>query len=763
MPANLFQVSGLGSGVDTGAILDALRQFKMRPALLEQKKQDTYAARQRAWQDINARLLSVKSASESLSQTTAFSAMKAASADAATVGVTADATAAAGSFGVNVTGLAQSRKVVSATFAGASQALGLAGDFTVNGKAVRVTAADTLDDVAKKINALGAGATAAVVQIAPGSYRMTVGGTATGLRDSLSLASVGAGSTSLNTLGLVAAAGAAQNRYQTTGPAGTTAASAAFSSGTDKLGAALGLAAEITNGSFTVNGHAVAYDTAQDTLASLATRINALAEPGLTAAVVADGDNGGRQRLQVTGASGAPVFVDGGDGLLGMIGMTQKAADPGNVIGAAADATFTIDGLAVSRPTNTAGDVLSGVTLSLQKVGATTVSISRDTQGVVDGVNRLVSVYNDTLARMQAQSRFPGGDASKSPPLFGDYTLQQVQDDLIASMMTGVSGLPDGFATLADIGIKMGMDNKLSVDADKLTAALLKDPQSVSRMFTLAGAATHADVGFVAAGADTRSTGRDGAGYGVTITVAAQRASVTGGSVAADPVDETLTFGGALFKSPVTVAIGASLSLAQVASAINDSAAGALLEAFDDNGALGLRSKAYGSGQSFTVVSDVADGASGIGDAARAGTGVDVAGSYTTPDGRTETATGRGQVLTGSQQEGATRGLIVTVKAAAPGSYGTVTVQRGAAASVQQVIARLTDFTTGALKLEQDALQQRINDSQKRVDELSARVDASIARMQAQFTRMESQVSRFRSQSTQLSQTIASLPKWSKE
>jgi flagellar hook-associated protein 2 len=272
MPSNLFQINGLGSGVDTASILDALRAFKMRPVTLAQKQQDRFTTKQSVWQDINSKLLAFRTAADALSAPGAFSAVKGSSSDAALASVSAGPTAAPGNISLEVTQLAQARKLASATFTDAAAARGLTGDFTVNGKTVHVAESDSLIALAGKINALGAGASASVVQVTPGEYRLTVAGTSTGGVNALSLAQA-SGASSLAALGLLEGAGTTSTRYTATNASGVTAYSTAFASATAALGGVLGLGSAVT-GSFTVNGAVIAYDTSTDTLNTLAEKIN---------------------------------------------------------------------------------------------------------------------------------------------------------------------------------------------------------------------------------------------------------------------------------------------------------------------------------------------------------------------------------------------------------------------------------------------------------------------------------------------------------
>jgi len=765
MPADLFQINGLGSGVDTASIVDALRQYKLRPVQVLKRKQDRDAAKQKALQDINARLLAFQTAADALTKTAAFSVVKAGVGDASVATATAGAGAVPGAANLIVSGLAQARRVLGKSYADPSAPAGLStgADFVVNGKAVRVASDDSLSTLAAKINATGAGASAGVLQVAPGDFRLTIAGATTGAQDSLALADVQAG-TSLQTLGLITG-GLGETRYVTSGAPGVAASalSSAFAgapAGAAKLGALLGLGADFA-GTFYVNGGMVAYDTATATLASLAGTINALGIDGLSASVVAGVTAGGAatERLQITGRDGAPTFSDDAKGLLNLLGVTRPPAAAGTVTRDARDAAFSLDGIALRRPTNTVGDALTGVTLALKKDGdaATTLTISRDTPATVEAVTKFVQAYNDVAGTIRRQSTLAAGaSAASAPVLLGDSTLRRVQDELVQSVMSRVSGAAAAggaaLSSLADVGVKLGQDGSLSLDGTALTAALEKDPNAVARLFTRGGSATDPAITYFS----STSATRDG-DYGVQITAPAMQAQGTaGGAPHADGLAEVLTFGGALFPTPVTVSIPEKSALDAVIAQINAGApASRSVVAYDDGGRLGLRSIGYGTAHNFTVISNQpADkGASGIGnDVPLSATGVNVAGTM-----GGEAATGSGRTLTGSQPDGAANGLAVTATATRAGLYGSVSVRRGAAAAAVRAMTGLTDYTSGQLKLEQDSLRQRITDADATIADLTARVDKQIARMQAQFTRMETQISRLKAQSSQLGQQIAGL------
>ena len=72
---------------------------------------------------------------------------------------TASSTATPGSYKVEVLQLAKSTKLSGDVYSNSKSALGLTGDFAVNGKSISITATDTLELIRNKINAANTGLT----------------------------------------------------------------------------------------------------------------------------------------------------------------------------------------------------------------------------------------------------------------------------------------------------------------------------------------------------------------------------------------------------------------------------------------------------------------------------------------------------------------------------------------------------------------------------------------------------------------------------
>ncbi|MDQ2686522.1 MAG: flagellar filament capping protein FliD [Armatimonadota bacterium] len=749
--------SGLASGIDTSGIITKMTQYAQRPITQMQTKEQTYNTKLSAWQDINLKLASLQTSMSALALPGTFTATSANSSNSAVANITSVPGAAQGDHTITVDALAQAQKVVSKSLPSGNTALGQSGSFTLNGKTISLDASNTLGDIAVKINAAGAGASAAVVNVGPNDFRLTLTSTATGAANALSIADSNGG-TLLTGLGILKdpATNPATIRQTITIATGQTGAgSLALSSPTQPVTTAMGLTSAPA-GNIAINGSApIAIDLNTDSLSSIAAKINGAGITGVTAQVVALPDANGtvsassKQQLQILGAS-APTFTDGG-GALAALGVVQGAF--GTPLVAAKDAQITVDGLALTRSSNTLNDVIPGANVKIQGTGSASLGISQGTDSIVSAVNNFVTAYNAAQDYIGAQNLFIApaagttGTASTSPPLFGDSTLNNMQNDL-----TRAVGVVSGGSTLGSIGITLDTHNHLVVDTATLTNALQTNPTQVSRLFSLSGQSDNSGVAFVAAGIKTQGT--TGSGYAVNITQPATQAVGTASvgrsdlaTVSAAP--ETLTFGGALFSGGVSLTLAADSTLQDTVNQINSSGSlsGKIYAAIDSsdpaNQKLKLSSLQYGAGNGFTVSSDSAADStnSGLGASTTITDGQDVAGTI-----NGEAATGKGRTLTGNAGNANTEGLQLLVSATSAGDYGHVTVTHGVADSLTSLVKGILDPDTGSLFGAEKTLNAQITDTEQQIQKMQDQVSAYTDYLQQMFTAMETRVSELQSQ-----------------
>ncbi|MBW7956383.1 MAG: flagellar filament capping protein FliD [Deltaproteobacteria bacterium] len=214
------------------------------------------------------------------------------------------------------------------------------------------------------------------------------------------------------------------------------------------------------------------------TLAGLKDSINAL-NAGVTASIVDDGSGENSYRL---------VLKSDTTGTAGAINITQNDTDLvfSTTLQAAQDATLTVDGLSVTRSSNTISDLITGVTLDLKAAdpgAAVTLSVDRDTEEAEKKVKALIDAYNGVVSYIKSNNRYDS-ETKKGGPFFGDSVARSVWEDLRRVFGSAISGLPEDMNRLMHVGIKTGEDGLLTLDSSKFTSALSDNYEGVVDLFT---------------------------------------------------------------------------------------------------------------------------------------------------------------------------------------------------------------------------------------------------------------------------------------
>lgn len=198
MASSTSAVDGLVSGLDTATIISQLMQIERQPqARLTQKKSanDQIIG---AYQAVNTKLASLRSAADALTRTSAWNARSATSSSTAVaVGATPDALA--GTMTFDVTSVAKAQSYAYATAVASTAVLVAEDDLTVtkgNGAPVTVAVGDgSLASVISAINGAGAGVRAAAVQTGAG-VRLQLTSTTTGVASDFTVAGLTVGGAS---------------------------------------------------------------------------------------------------------------------------------------------------------------------------------------------------------------------------------------------------------------------------------------------------------------------------------------------------------------------------------------------------------------------------------------------------------------------------------------------------------------------------------------------------------------------------------------
>ncbi|CNH62106.1 flagellar capping protein [Yersinia massiliensis] len=162
----------------------------------------------------------------------------------------------------------------------------------------------------------------------------------------------------------------------------------------------------------------------------------------------------------------------------------------------AEDATLTVNGVAITRQSNTITDAPQGVTLTLKaltkKDEPEQLTVTRDSTATKAAIQTFVDAYNSLQTTFASLTKYTAVEAGKDQStsngaLVGDGTLRNIQTQLKSQLASAQSG---DVKTLAAMGITQDLDGKLVIDAKKLDKALTDQPNNVTAFFVGDGKTT---------------------------------------------------------------------------------------------------------------------------------------------------------------------------------------------------------------------------------------------------------------------------------
>lgn len=226
-----------------------------------------------------------------------------------------------------------------------------------------------------------------------------------------------------------------------------------------------GQSLDITTGSTTTS---VAVQ-AGDTLQAFADRVNSTDGVGASASVV----NGKLVLIsKQSGTAGAMTL--GGSAAAGFGFATTQAGQ---------DAAATLNGLAVTSSGNQIDNAINGVSLSLSKVGSTTITVGADNASTLTTAQGFVDAYNALMKNVKLATSYDAATETAGT-LQGDQTMSALASQLrniAGSAVTSLSGT--AYDSLAQIGITSSRDGTLTLDQAAFTKALTADPDAVRDVF----------------------------------------------------------------------------------------------------------------------------------------------------------------------------------------------------------------------------------------------------------------------------------------
>ncbi|QEL13788.1 flagellar filament capping protein FliD [Limnoglobus roseus] len=442
-----------------------------------------------------------------------------------------------------------------------------------------------------------------------------------------------------------------------------------------------------------------------------------------------------------------------------------------STITAATDATVQLGSgtgaITIRSDTNRVNNVLPGVTLNLVKADTTkpvTVTIANDTAAAKSAVQDFVDSYNKVVDFISARTGYD--DTTKQAGvLLGNSDIQTLQTELGTALTSAVSGVNTTANRLSAIGVSLDEKGKLSIDSTKLDNVLSGQQagvgiNDVKRLFAFTGDSSNTGVSFILGSSKTKAT--TGLPYQVNVTSPATRGSVSGGealasSIAIDGSNNTfsLSVNG---KSSATLTLAAgtytpSTLAAAVQKAINSDTNLQSTPVTVDvaDGKLRFTTAQYGTAATVQIGSGTAVGTGNplgfLG--SERGVGTNVAGNFVA-NGKTETASGIGQVLSGDSGNTSTDGLQVLVTSAAA-TTADLKVTSGVATNLNNVLNKYLDPVNGRFKSIDNGYKSQIDDVTKTINRQNDILDAKKTALITQFAAMEDAVGKLKNLGTSLS------------
>lgn len=248
------------------------------------------------------------------------------------------------------------------------------------------------------------------------------------------------------------------------------------------------------SGSFTLqaaDGSAVtiAMDS-DDSLTDLRDAINAnKSTSGVTASIVQVSDSSYQLILTSNNTGQTISMTDGGDGVLSSLGLTDSDGAIKNELVAVQKAIVEVDGVTITRSSNTIDDAIEGVTLTLYSASpdtAISMEVSTDLSSIKSAITGFVDAYNeyrDFVVTQQATTS--DGTASSDATLFSDSLLRQIVRSVNGALNTSITTDDGTVLSMASLGISFNSSNELELDEDTLNSILSSDIDAVKQLLGL--------------------------------------------------------------------------------------------------------------------------------------------------------------------------------------------------------------------------------------------------------------------------------------
>jgi flagellar hook-associated protein 2 len=163
----------------------------------------------------------------------------------------------------------------------------------------------------------------------------------------------------------------------------------------------------------------------------------------------------------------------------------SSSSSPINLSVAATDAVFKVDGLEVTRSSNSVTDLFSGYTLDINSISSSefTIKSSVSSTNARDRMQEFVNGLNEVKNYLIRETK-RGLDGEDDGALVGDTAASQILRNLSSITTQEIVGYSANSYYLANLGVETERDGSISLNKDKFDAAIAADTDLVNIIFS---------------------------------------------------------------------------------------------------------------------------------------------------------------------------------------------------------------------------------------------------------------------------------------
>ncbi|MDA7775509.1 flagellar filament capping protein FliD [Alphaproteobacteria bacterium] len=186
--------------------------------------------------------------------------------------------------------------------------------------------------------------------------------------------------------------------------------------------------------------------------------------------VVIKSHTGAERELQIVDSAGSTFEL-------------SSVSDANHQVSAGVDASLTIDGISVTRETNTITDLIDDMSIVISAVTTSeqTISAVYDSTSALSTMTAIVDELNFVLGFLETNTSI-GLDGEESGSLYGDTFANNLKNYVRDFTSTAISGYGSDDIYLSYFGVLTNRDGTLSLDSDKFATYFAAYPDNFSAL-----------------------------------------------------------------------------------------------------------------------------------------------------------------------------------------------------------------------------------------------------------------------------------------